>query len=73
MLIDGRGQIVKSWGKEAAELGLTPGQKSVPPIANPGGFRFVPHLLAVDAQGNLYLADVPNQMLHKLERFRVKP
>jgi DNA-binding beta-propeller fold protein YncE len=73
MQIDGRGKIVKFWGKEAAELGLTPGQKSVPPIANPGGFRFVPHLLAVDAQGNLYLADVPNQMLHKLDRLRVKP
>jgi DNA-binding beta-propeller fold protein YncE len=68
--IDGRGRIVKSWGTEAEELGLTPGQRSVPPIANPGGFRFVPHLLAVDAQGNLYLADVPNQMLHKLQRQR---
>jgi DNA-binding beta-propeller fold protein YncE len=71
--IDGQGGIVKSWGTEPTELGLTPGQKSVPPIANPGGFRFVPHLLAVDAQGNLYLADVPNQMLHKLDRYRVKP
>jgi DNA-binding beta-propeller fold protein YncE len=71
--IDGRGGIVKSWGTEPEALGLEPGQRSVPPIANPGGFRFVPHLLAVDAQGNLYLADVPNQMLHKLDRDRVKP
>jgi len=71
--IDRRGGIVKSWGTDAEELGLKPGQRSVPPIANPGGFRFVPHLLAADAQGNLYLADVPNQMLHKLERHRVKP
>ena len=51
------------------DLGLKPGQKPVPPIANPGGFRFVPHL---DAQGNLYLADVANQMLHKFERFSGK-
>jgi len=71
--LDGRGRIVKSWGTAAEELGLKPGQRSVPPIANPGGFRFVPHLLACDAQGNLYLADVPNQMLHKLERYPVKP
>lgn len=71
--IDGGGKVVKSWGVEAEELGLKPGQRSVPPIANPGGFRLVPHLLAVDAQGNLYLADVPNQMLHKLDRYRVKP
>jgi hypothetical protein len=71
--LDGRGKIVKSWGTQPEELGLKPGQRSVPPIANPGGFRFVPHLLAVDAQGSLYLADVPNQMLHKLERYRVKP
>jgi DNA-binding beta-propeller fold protein YncE len=71
--IDGRGKIVKSWGSEAEELGLKSGQKSVPPIANPGGWRFVPHLMATDAQGNLYLADVPNQMLHKLDRYQVKP
>jgi streptogramin lyase len=71
--IDGRGKVVKSWGVKPEELGLKPEQRSVPPIANPGGFRFVPHLLAVDAQGNLYLADVPNQMLHKLERVHVKP
>jgi len=71
--IDGQGGIVKSWGTEPEELGLRPGQRTVPPIANPGGWRFVPHLLAVDAQGNLYLADVPNQMLHKLDRHRVKP
>jgi DNA-binding beta-propeller fold protein YncE len=71
--IDGQGKIAKSWGTEAAELGLTPGQRTVPPIANPGGFRFVPHLLAADAQGSLYLADVPNQMLHKLQRKRADP
>jgi DNA-binding beta-propeller fold protein YncE len=71
--IDGRGGIVRSWGTKAAELGLTEGQRSVPPIANPGGFRFVPHLLAADAQGNLYLADVPDQMLHKLDRVRARP
>jgi len=70
MQINRQGGIVKSWGTEAEELGLEKGQKSVPPIANPGGFRFVPHLLSVDQQGNLYLADVPNQMLHKLERIR---
>jgi len=70
MQIDGRGKIVKSWGLPPEDLGLTQGQKSVPPIANPGGWRFVPHLMAADAQGNLYLADVPNQMLHKLERSR---
>jgi DNA-binding beta-propeller fold protein YncE len=68
MQIDRQGKIVRSWGKDAEELGLEKGQKSVPPIANPGGFRFVPHLLSVDRQGNLYLADVPNQMLHKLDR-----
>jgi DNA-binding beta-propeller fold protein YncE len=66
--VGGQGKIVKSWGAEAAELGLTPGQRTVPPIANPGGMRFVPHLLAADSKGNLYLADVPNQMLHKLQR-----
>jgi DNA-binding beta-propeller fold protein YncE len=71
--IDGRGKIVKSWGAEAEALGLTPGQRTVPPISNPGGWRFVPHLLAADAQGNLYLADVSNQMLHKLDRYRAKP
>src|SRR5262245_34020957 len=66
--IDGRGRVVKSWGKEAEELGLQPAQRVVPPIANPGGWRFVPHLMAVDGQGSAYLADVPNQMLHKLQR-----
>lgn len=66
--LDGRGAIVKSWGREAEELGLKPAQRVVPAIVNPGGWRFVPHLLAVDGQGNLYLADVSNQMLHKLER-----
>lgn len=70
MLIDAQGKVAKFWGKEAAELGLTPGQRSVPAIANPGGFRFVPHLIAADAQGNLYLADVADQMLHKLERVK---
>src|SRR5262249_15095049 len=53
--LDGRGRIVKSWGLEPEVLGLTPGQRNVPPIANPGGWRFVPHLLAADARGNLYL------------------
>jgi DNA-binding beta-propeller fold protein YncE len=71
--LDRRGQVVKSWGTDAKELGLAPGQRSVPPIVNPGGWRFVPHLMATDAQGNLYLADVPNQMLHKLERTLAKP
>jgi DNA-binding beta-propeller fold protein YncE len=71
--IDGQGRIVKSWGVEAKVLGLSEGQKSVPPIANPGGWRFVPHLMAADAQGNLYLADVPNQMLHKLQRMAARP
>jgi DNA-binding beta-propeller fold protein YncE len=68
-----RGQIVKSWGTDAEVLGLVPGQRTVPPIANPGGWRFVPHLLAADADGNLYLADVPNQMLHKLARHAPPP
>jgi streptogramin lyase len=68
MQLDRQGRIIKSWGKEPAELGLVKGQKVVPPITNPGGFRFAPHLIAADRQGNLYLADVPNQMLHKLER-----
>jgi DNA-binding beta-propeller fold protein YncE len=68
MQIDQHGQVVKSWGTEPEVLGLTKGQKSVPPITNPGGFRFVPHLLSVDREGSLYLADVPNQMLHKLQR-----
>lgn len=68
--LDGRGTIVKSWGRPAGELGLARGQRSVPPIENPGGWRFVPHLIAADAMGNLYLADVPNRMLHKLERLR---
>lgn len=66
--IDSRGKIVKSWGVDAEELGLKPEQRVVPAIANPGGWRFVPHLMSVDARGNLYLADVSNQMLHKLER-----
>ena len=66
--LDGRGKIVKSWGTPAEQLGLTPGQKTVPPIANPGGWRFVPHLIAADAEGSLYLADVSDQMLHKLQR-----
>jgi DNA-binding beta-propeller fold protein YncE len=68
MQIDGRGRVARFWGVEPEVLGLIAGQRSVPPIANPGGFRFVPHLVAADQQGNLYLADVPNQMLHKLER-----
>lgn len=71
--IDGRGKVVKAWGLKAEELGLKPAQRTVPPIANPGGYRFVPHLMAVDAQGNLYLADVSNHMLHKLVRDGAKP
>jgi DNA-binding beta-propeller fold protein YncE len=70
--IDKRGGIMKSWGMKAEDLGLKPEQKVVPAIANPGGLRFVPHLMAADAQGNLYLADVSNQMLHKLDRYRAK-
>src|SRR4029079_16114793 len=73
LLLDGRGGVVKSWGTEPESLGLTPGQRSVPPIANQGGFRFVPHLLSVDAEGSLYLADVPDQMLHKLQRQKTNP
>jgi len=73
LLIGDRGQIVKWWGTPPEVLGLTAGQKTVPPIPNPGGFRFVPHLLSVDAKGNLYLADVPNQMLHKLDRVASQP
>ncbi len=65
-----QGEVVKSWGAEPEELGLTPGQRSVPPIENPGGYRFVPHLMAVDARGNLYLADVADRMLFKLNRKR---
>ena len=72
MQLDRRGQIVKWWGKEPEELGLTAGQKSVPAIPNPGGWHIVPHLLAADAQGNLYLADVSNQMLHKLDRYQLQ-
>jgi DNA-binding beta-propeller fold protein YncE len=68
LLLDKRGKIAKSWGVEAEALGLVPAQRVVPPIENPGGWRFVPHLIAADAQGSLYLADVPNQMLHKLQR-----
>jgi DNA-binding beta-propeller fold protein YncE len=70
--IDARGRIAKSWGAEPEELGLKPAQRVVPAIANPGGWRFVPHLMSVDAQGSLYLADVSNQMLHKLVRQPVK-
>jgi DNA-binding beta-propeller fold protein YncE len=73
LLIDGQGKIAKWWGTPPEELGLTAGQKTVPPIPNPGGFRFAPHLISVDAQGNLYLADVPNQMLHKLDRVAQRP
>lgn len=73
MRLDARGKILKWWGKEPTELGLTPGQRVVPAIPNPGGFRFSPHLLAADARGNLYLADVANQMLHRLERTPAKP
>jgi DNA-binding beta-propeller fold protein YncE len=68
--LDAQGHIIKSWGLDAAALGLKEAQKTVPPIVNPGGWRFVPHLLAADGAGNLYLADVSNQMLHKLERVR---
>ena len=66
--IDRQGKVAKSWGCEAEELGLSPGLRSVPPIENPGGFRFVPHLMATDASGNLYLADVADRMLFKLDR-----
>jgi DNA-binding beta-propeller fold protein YncE len=68
MQLDGQGKIKKTWGKKPEELGLVAGQKSVPPISDPGGFRFVPHLISVDGQGSLYLADVPNQMLHQFKR-----
>jgi DNA-binding beta-propeller fold protein YncE len=68
MQIDAQGKIAKWWGQQPEELGLTAGQKSVPAIDNPGGWRFVPHLLATDVQGNVYLADVADQMLHKLDR-----
>ena len=68
--LDGAGNIVKTWGHEPAALGLTPGMRSVPPIENPGGFRFVPHLMSADDRGNLYLADVADRMVFKLERKR---
>jgi DNA-binding beta-propeller fold protein YncE len=68
LLINRQGKISKSWGLAAEALGLKPGQRVVPPIENPGGWRFVPHLMSVDARGNLYLADVPNQMLHRFDR-----
>ena len=71
--IDERGKVIKAWGLNADELGLTKGQKVVPPIPNPGGLRFAPHLIATDAPGNLLIADVPNQMLHKLLRVAPKP
>ena len=73
MQISPRGQVVKFWGAEPAELGLTHGQKIVTPITNPGGLRFSPHLISADSAGNLYLADVPNQMLHKLDRYPPLP
>jgi DNA-binding beta-propeller fold protein YncE len=66
--IDKSGKIAKSWGVEAEALGLKPEQRVVPAIEYPGGWRFVPHLLATDAEGSLYLADVADQMLHKLQR-----
>ena len=64
------GKIIDWWGTEPEELGLTAGLRSVPPIENPGGFRFVPHLLAADRDGNLYLANVADRMIHKLIRTR---
>ncbi len=73
LLLDSFGKVAKWWGTPPEALGLTAGQRTVPPIENPGGFRFVPHLISADAQGNLYLADVPNEMLHKLERVAAKP
>jgi len=73
LLIGAGGKVAKWWGNEPQTLGLEAGQKTVPPIPNPGGFRFVPHLLSVDVKGSLYLADVPNQMLHKLDRVQVNP
>jgi hypothetical protein len=68
LLISPQGKVVRSWGCEPEELGLTPGLRSVPPIENPGGFRFVPHLMSADASGNLYLADVADRMVFKLNR-----
>jgi hypothetical protein len=60
-------------GYEAERARTQARAKVNPADCQPGGFRFVPHLLAVDAQGSLYLADVPNRMVHKLERHPVKP
>jgi DNA-binding beta-propeller fold protein YncE len=50
--LDDQGKVVGSWGEEGAE---------------PGQFQ-MPHMLAVDARGNLYVSEIKGERFQKLVR-----
>ena len=50
--LDGTGKVVQSWGKKGSALGEFD----------------APHMLAADAAGNLYIAEILNKRLQKLAR-----
>lgn len=50
--LDDQGEVVGSWGEEGAE---------------PGQFQ-MPHMLAVDARGNLYVSEIKGERFQKLVR-----
>ena len=54
LLLNDQGEVVRSWGEEGTK---------------PGQFQ-VPHMLASDLKGNLYVAEVLGKRLQKLERKR---
>ena len=52
VLLDDKGKVVRSWGQEGHQ---------------PGEFQ-LPHMLAADADGNLYVGEIKGERFQKLIR-----